>query len=63
MLFEVFRRKGGQLVKAFRSRKNAVYFCKVEQTLPTPDYEWEDEFEIRETSHQESHENTQMESA
>jgi hypothetical protein len=50
MLFEVFRRKGGQFVRAFRARKDAVYFCKVEQTLPTPDYEWEDEFEIREAS-------------
>jgi hypothetical protein len=45
--FQVFRIKDEQFMGEFKTRKDAVYFCKVEQTLPLPDYEWEDEFDIR----------------
>lgn len=46
--FNVYQLKDGKLLQRFDSRKDAVYFCKVNQSLPLPDYEWEDEFEIRE---------------
>lgn len=46
--FRVYRIKDRKFMGGFRTRKDAVYFCKVEQTLPLPNCEWEDEFEIRE---------------
>jgi len=45
-MFRVYNRKTNQLLKEFPSRKEAVFFCKVEQTLPLPDYDWEAEFSI-----------------
>lgn len=47
-MYKIYRRKNGELLACFSSRKEAVFYCKVNQTLPTPDYEWEDEFEIQE---------------
>ena len=48
--FKVYSHKNGQNHKylaSFNSRQDAVYYCKVNQTLPLPDYEWEDEFYIK----------------
>ena len=49
--FKVYKRgsdgiRKGRAVATFLTRKDAVYYCKVNQTLPLPNYEWEDEFEI-----------------
>jgi hypothetical protein len=44
---KVYRRKDNKFLSSFDTRKDAVFYCKVNQTLPLPDYEWEDEFEIR----------------
>lgn len=46
--FRVYKRSDRQFMRGFKTRKDAVFFCKVEQVLPYP-YEWEDEFEIRTT--------------
>ena len=40
--------KEGKLLECFLRRKEAVFYCASNQTLPLPDYNWEDEFEIRE---------------
>lgn len=48
--FNVYRIRDNQQLETFHSRKDAVFFCKVNQSLPIPIYEWEDEFDIREES-------------
>lgn len=49
--FKVYMRGGdgirrGSAIATFDTRKDAVYYCKVNQSLPLPNYEWDDEFEI-----------------
>ena len=45
--FVVVNRKSKKVMGRFLTRKDAVYWCKVNQSLPIPDYEWEDEFCIQ----------------
>lgn len=45
-MFAVYEIKTGKLVAQLGTRKAAVYWCKVNQTLPLPDYEFSDQFRI-----------------
>lgn len=47
MSLKVYARgNSSKLFGQFNTRKEAVYYCKVNQTLPLPDYKWDDQFEI-----------------
>ena len=38
----------GKPLKVFATRKDAVYWCKVNQKSSPPDGEWEDDYELLE---------------
>lgn len=42
--------KSGRCLDSFPDRSAAVYYCKMGQTLPLPNYEWADEFCIVDAS-------------
>ena len=43
----VYRRHDNQLMKSFDRRKDAVFWCKVNQISYLPDGEWEDDYFIQ----------------
>ena len=45
--FKVYDRKTNKLLKRFVTRKDAVYWCKVNQKTSLPDGEWDDDYYIK----------------
>lgn len=46
--FNVYLRKDHQFIRSFTYRKDAVYWCKVNQISLLPDGEWGDDYIIEE---------------
>ena len=47
-MYCVYDRRHWQFLRSFDNRKDAVYWCSVNQISPLPDYEWKDDYYISE---------------
>lgn len=47
-MYKVYSRINDKLLQSFKTRKDAVYWCKVNQISLLPDGEWEDDYYIAE---------------
>lgn len=53
-MIEVYLRKNNRLLRTFPTRKDAVYWCKVNQLSPYPNGTWTDDYYLRSEGNEDS---------